>query len=114
MPKRASEGGIRVEKRPEVDTRIRELQQEIAQEALKVSREAAERQKITREYVISHLKENVERCMQEVEVLDKKGRPTGMYVYDAAGANRALELLGKEIGMCGSGSKSGRRASSSA
>src|SRR5258705_317235 len=51
VPKRASEGGIRVEKRPEVDTRIRELQQEIARESLKVSLEAAERQKVTREFV---------------------------------------------------------------
>jgi phage terminase small subunit len=99
MPKRASEGGIRVEKRPEVDCRIRELQQEIAQLALKESREAAERQRVTREYVIAHLKANVERCMQEVEVLDRKGQPTGVFVYDAAGANRGLELLGKEIGM---------------
>jgi hypothetical protein len=32
-------------------------------------------------------------------VLDRDGRPTGEYIYAGAIANRALELLGKEIGM---------------
>ena len=32
-------------------------------------------------------------------VLDGKGHPTGVYKYQGAVANRALELLGKELGM---------------
>jgi hypothetical protein len=34
-------------------------------------------------------------------VLDRKGVPTGEYKFDSAGANRSLELLGKELGMFG-------------
>src|ERR1035437_5869658 len=37
--------------------------------------------------------------MQAEEVVDKKGKPTGKYTFNATGANRALELLGKKLGM---------------
>jgi len=50
-------------------------------------------------WIISTLRLNVERAMQEVEVLDNKGKPTGEFRYDGSVANRALELLGKELGM---------------
>ena len=33
--------------------------------------------------------------MQQVPVLDKEGNPTGEYRFNAAGALRALELIGK-------------------
>jgi hypothetical protein len=36
---------------------------------------------------------------QNVPVLDRDGRPTGEYRYEGQVANKALELLGKEIGM---------------
>ena len=49
--------------------------------------------------MLERLKENVERSMQAKPILDKEGRPTGEYRYEAAAANRALELIGKEIGM---------------
>ncbi len=39
--------------------------------------------------------------MQAEPVLDRKGAPTGEYKFDSAGANRSLELLGKELGMFG-------------
>ncbi len=49
------------------------------------------------------------RCMQTEPVLDRKGQqvvvetPDGgtalAYEFNSAGANRALELLGKEVGM---------------
>lgn len=54
---------------------------------------------VTEAYVIRNLRENVERCMQAVPVLDKEGKPTGMYRYDAAGANKGLELLGRHLAM---------------
>lgn len=63
---------------------------------------------ITHEYVISTLKEMVERCMQHAKVLDKKGQQvyieTGegklvpAYTFNAAGAAKGLELLGKNLG----------------
>ena len=37
--------------------------------------------------------------MQARPVIDRAGNPTGSYVYNGAAANRALELLGKELGM---------------
>jgi DUF438 domain-containing protein len=45
------------------------------------------------------LQENVERAMSIEPVLDGKGHPTGVYKYQGSVANRALELLGKELGM---------------
>ena len=37
--------------------------------------------------------------MQVVPVRDRSGRETGNFKYDGMVANRALELLGKELGM---------------
>jgi hypothetical protein len=48
---------------------------------------------------LRRLRENVERAMQGEPVLDRKGLPTGEWRYDGAVANRALELLGKELGL---------------
>jgi phage terminase small subunit len=39
------------------------------------------------------------KCRADVPVLDKRGQPTGEYRFDSAGANRALELIGKHLGM---------------
>lgn len=50
---------------------------------------------LTQQWVIEKLIENANRAMQEAEV--KAG--SGEYKYDGAVANRALELLGKQIGM---------------
>jgi hypothetical protein len=52
-----------------------------------------------RKWVLSSLKDVAKRCMQTEPVRDSKGRPTGEYTFQASGANRALELLGKEYGM---------------
>lgn len=54
---------------------------------------------ISRQWVIDKLVENVERSMGEKPVLDREGNETGEYQYDGSVANKALELLGKEIGM---------------
>jgi hypothetical protein len=37
--------------------------------------------------------------MQAEPVLDKTGRPTGVYTYEGGVANRGLELIGKNLGM---------------
>lgn len=50
---------------------------------------------ITRLSVLRRLNKVADRCMQAEEVRDRKGEPTGEYQFDSAGANRALELLGK-------------------
>ena len=82
---------------------IRERVAEILQEREQIDAEgtklAIERTAIDKEWVIERLRENVERAMQAQPVLDRAGNPTGSYVYNGAAANRALELLGKKLGM---------------
>lgn len=71
-----------------VQARIKELQERAAANVV-----------VTREWVLNRLVENVNRAMQAEPVLLSDGEPTGEYRYDGSVANRALELLGKEIGM---------------
>jgi len=60
-------------------------------------------------YVRERLVEVVERCMQKEQVLEKgideDGKvamvPTGEWTFNAQGANKALELLGRHHGMFG-------------
>ncbi len=59
----------------------------------------SERLELTKEWVLATLKENVERAMQAEPVKDSKGYETGEYTYQGAAANRALELIGKHLGM---------------
>jgi hypothetical protein len=56
---------------------------------------ATEALAIDRAWVLASLKENALRALQAVPV-DDRGR---LYKYDGNVANRALELLGKELGM---------------
>lgn len=58
---------------------------------------AAKAAGISREWVLRSLKSVAERCMTAEPVLDKQGEPTGEYKFDASGANRSLELLGKHL-----------------
>jgi len=51
------------------------------------------------EWVLDRLREVVERCLQAVPVLDRAGQETGEWTFDAAGATRALGLIGKQLGM---------------
>lgn len=53
---------------------------------------------LSKQWVIERLIENTNRAMQAVEIRDKDGA-TGEYKYEGSVANKALELLGKEIGM---------------
>ena len=55
---------------------------------------------VSRAWVISKLKEVAERCMQ-AQPVKINGIETGMYVFDASGANRSLELLGKHLKVFG-------------
>lgn len=60
---------------------------------------AIERVSLTKEWVIARLVENAERALQARQALDADGQPAGDFKYDGTVANRALELLGKELGM---------------
>lgn len=96
--------------RPTIIRRIADLQdfnQEVAGKLAatqEVARSRAiervvERFALSRAWVLERLRENVERAMQARPVFDSDGRETGEYRYNGMVANRALELLGKELGM---------------
>jgi len=61
--------------------------------------ERAKRVEIDADWVVQRLIQNVQRGMQLVPVLDSDGEPIGEYRYNGAVANKALELLGKHLGM---------------
>lgn len=75
-------------KHPKVAPRLASIQAKVEERAI-----------ISKEWVISRLVENVERAMQAEAVKDAEGTPTGEYRYEGSVANRALELLGKELKM---------------
>lgn len=55
--------------------------------------------KISSSFVITGLMENYSRCMQSEPVIGKDGEPIGIYNFNPAAANKALELIGKHIQM---------------
>jgi phage terminase small subunit len=60
---------------------------------------AAEKVELSKAWVLARLKQTVERAMQAVPVLDHEGKPTGGYTFHGAISNKALELIGRELGM---------------
>jgi len=75
-----------------IQARVAELQE-------KVAGRVVERTSISKEWVIERLIENANRAMQAEAVKTKDGETIGEYAYQGNVANRALELLGKELGM---------------
>lgn len=82
------------------------LQKTSIREAIeKAQAKRAQRVEVTQDYVLSNLVEVVERTMQRAPVLDRKGEQVtdeegrAVWTFDAKGANRALELLGKHLGI---------------
>lgn len=63
------------------------------------ARRAVERVVISEVEVIEGLKEVAARCMQHEEVLSRDGKPSGEYKFNAPGANKAFETLGKYLGL---------------
>lgn len=83
--------------RPEVAARIEELQERKIVREVQATQKAIERTALTKEFVINSLILNVRKALQLEHVLDKNGEPT--FRYEGSVANRALELLGREMGM---------------
>lgn len=54
---------------------------------------------LNKQWVINRLRENHDKSVQAIAVLDNEGTPMGEYRYEPSAVNRSLELLGKEIGM---------------
>jgi|SRR5579872_581121 len=82
----------RMVRKPEVQAKVTELRKAATSLAL-------EHTAVDRAFVLDGLKANFLRAMQAVPVLDAQGRPTGQYTWAGSVANRALELMGKELGM---------------
>ena len=66
--------------------------------------ELQEKTHVTQEYCIMNLKEVVERALQHKPVMaynktTGEMEETGEYQFDSIGANKALELLGKTLGI---------------
>lgn len=75
------------------------LSKPLIQEALRGAMDArAKRTEVSQDWVVDHLKTNVERSMQETEVM-KDGKGIGEFQYNGAVANKSLELVGKHLGM---------------
>lgn len=64
-----------------------------------VTAKAQKRLEISKDWVLEQLVENVKMAKQAEPVLDHEGNPTGEYKQNLAAGNRALELIGKELGM---------------
>jgi phage terminase small subunit len=89
----------RLKQKPNIGERVSELLKQREHINAQATAKAIEKTALTKEWVIARLIENANRAMQNVPVLDRNGRPTGEYRYEGQVANKALELLGKEIGM---------------
>ena len=88
----ADQAASRLLKRDDIRARVSELSNAAQQSAV-------ERCSLTRSWVIESLKSVAQRCMQVEPVIDGNGRTVGVFKFNAAGATRALELLGREVGM---------------
>jgi phage terminase small subunit len=90
--KRAASQGSVLAKNRKIAERIAELRERVADQA-------ASSAGISKGWVLERLVENANRAMQAEAVRDKDGGTTGEYRYEGSVANKALELIGKELGM---------------
>jgi phage terminase small subunit len=66
--------------------------------SLRIS-ERAERTQVTADYVLTTIRNTVERCAKAEPVIGKDGQPTGEYRFDATAVLKGCELLGKHLKM---------------
>jgi hypothetical protein len=85
--------------REDIKRRIANLLEDKANTQREAVIKAAEELKITKMEVLRELWDNSQQAKAAVPVLDREGNPTGQYQANWAASNRALELVGKELGM---------------
>lgn len=61
------------------------------------SQSIADKLGIDASYVLGSVKKVAERSLQAEAVLDREGNETGEWTFNAQGANKSLELLGKHL-----------------
>jgi len=86
--KTASAQGFENLRKPDIASAIAEQQRKVSTKL-----------ELSAEWVLERLVENVDRAMQAAEIKNPDGTGTGEYKYEGNVANRALELIGKHIGM---------------
>ena len=77
--------------KPEVKARVTEIEEELRTNAVAKAG-------LDREYVLTELRKNHEKCATPEPVIGRDGEPSGEMKFNAAGSNKALELMGKELG----------------
>lgn len=92
----AAQSANRLMKNADVLLRIEQLRKSIEEPARE---RAIEKAAVDKAWVLCELMENVAMGKQAEPVLDNEGNPTGEYKQNLAAANKALELIGKELGM---------------
>lgn len=92
----AAQSANRLLKNAEVLLRVEELRKSIEEPARE---RAIEKVAVDKAWVLSELIEVVKMAKAAEPVLDNEGKPTGEYKQNLPAANRALELVGKELGM---------------
>lgn len=71
----------------------------IAEYIKNAKEERSKKVQIDAEWVLRQAVKVHERCMQAEPVIDKEGGSTGEYKFEHSGANKALEIIGKHIGV---------------
>jgi hypothetical protein len=90
-PSRAASTGCNLAKDRNIAARIAEL-------SLRASEQAICSVAVDRAWVLGRLRSVVERCMQSEPIIDDNCN-VGVFTFNPAGATRALELLGKQLGL---------------
>ncbi len=82
-----------------ISERVAELLKQKGDALFQPTAKAIEKLELTKTWVLTRLIENANRAMQASEMEGPEGERLGSFVYQGSVANRALELLGKELGM---------------
>ena len=107
--KASRSGASQLKQNLNISNRVNEILEERETIHGQATAEAIKSAALTKQWVIERLMAISERTMQAKPVLDRKGAPVMVetasgslapaFVFDSSGANRSLELLGKELGM---------------
>jgi phage terminase small subunit len=98
-PQGAGQSANKLLKKPEVSSRLAYLRGIKEQTHAEARQAVIEKAALTKEWIITQLMENVAMAKQAEPVRDSEGNETGEYKQNLPAANKALELLGVELGM---------------
>jgi phage terminase small subunit len=76
-----------------------DIRSEIERRQKAINEQVEENTGISVQWVLDSFKSIAERCMQAESITDREGNPTGEWRFDSSGANKAVESIGKYLGM---------------